>query len=249
MIKNLLKVLPKFIYDYLLEKYHRRFSVMLVNGTPINMFNGIRKYSADKEPSTIEWIDSFRLESVFYDIGANVGAYSLYAAKKGVCKQIFAFEPGVPTFNVLLKNIRINSCSRKITPVVSPLDENSKFDEFYYSTLHEGGSQNLFGTLSDQNSQTLDVKQKHGVFGVSLDDLIYKYGLLKPDYLKIDVDGNDLNILRGGSKMLKELKPEIYIEYNSKNTVEKLVLFLSEYSYELVSQDQYDEVTGMVLFR
>ena len=70
-----------------------------------------------KEPDTIEWIDSFFREGdVIYDIGANIGQYSLYAAKKlkGNCR-ILAFEPEALNYSKLNKNIVLNNLTDSIT--------------------------------------------------------------------------------------------------------------------------------------
>ena len=67
--------------------------------------------SCAKEPETIRWLESeLRPGDTFYDIGANVGAYSLvaFAITAGQAK-IVAFEPGFATFTVLCQNIQLNS--------------------------------------------------------------------------------------------------------------------------------------------
>ena len=72
-----------------------------------------------KEPETIEWIDGFEENSVFWDIGANVGVYSLYAGlKKGVA--VVAFEPATPNLYALNRNIEINQLEKKYLPLESP---------------------------------------------------------------------------------------------------------------------------------
>lgn len=249
MIKKLVQLLPHILYTRFLNTYHHHRSLMRVGGINIRMTSGIRKNSAQKEPETIAWINSFSQNTIFYDVGANVGAYSLYAAKKGATKRIYAFEPGVPTFEILMKNVETNHVSDVVIPIISPLDKNSKFDVFNYSTNHKGGSQNLFGTTNDQNGEQVVVKQRHGVIGVSIDDMVTIYGLEAPDYLKIDVDGNDLEILKGAVKVLEKYKPEIYIEYNAKKSTRDISDFLSVYNYKWVRSDKYDDVTGMALFR
>ena len=57
-----------------------------------------------KEPETLEWIDTFRKKSVFWDIGANIGLYSCYAVKRADC-QVYAFEPSVFNLELLTKKI------------------------------------------------------------------------------------------------------------------------------------------------
>ena len=57
-----------------------------------------------KEPETLEWIDTFKKKSVFWDIGANIGLYSCYAVKRADC-QVYAFEPSVFNLELLAKKI------------------------------------------------------------------------------------------------------------------------------------------------
>ena len=63
-----------------------------------------------KEPETLEWIDSFKGEKiVFWDIGANIGLYSLYAAIKHPNIEIVSFEPSVNNLRILSRNIYKNN--------------------------------------------------------------------------------------------------------------------------------------------
>ena len=66
-----------------------------------------------KEPETLEWIDTFKKKSVFWDIGANIGLYSCYAVKRADC-QVNAFEPSVFNLELLAKNVYLNSLSDKV---------------------------------------------------------------------------------------------------------------------------------------
>ena len=62
-----------------------------------------------KEPETIEWINGFNKTDIFWDIGANVGVYSLYAALRGL--SVLAFEPSPSNYYLLSRNIEINKRS------------------------------------------------------------------------------------------------------------------------------------------
>ena len=72
--------------------------------------NYLIKYRIDsllsKEPDTIQWIENFRKDEIFFDIGANIGLYSCYAAKKGI--KTFSFEPSVFNLEILVKNINVD---------------------------------------------------------------------------------------------------------------------------------------------
>ena len=90
--------------------YARHRIELLVSSPEIR----VRLRSVEKEPFTVEWIErSIKPGDVFYDIGANVGAYSLIAAKvTGNGARIFAFEPSAATFHDLSRNILHNGCLR-----------------------------------------------------------------------------------------------------------------------------------------
>ena len=67
-----------------------------------------------KQPQTIAWIDSFRPGSVFWDVGANVGVYTLYAARRGDTR-VVAFEPAAVNYFVLSANCEINAFDDRVT--------------------------------------------------------------------------------------------------------------------------------------
>lgn len=62
-----------------------------------------------KEPKTLRWIDTFQAADVLWDIGANIGCYSLYAAARGVT--VHAFEPSPVNFRLLTRNAGLNGFS------------------------------------------------------------------------------------------------------------------------------------------
>jgi hypothetical protein len=64
-----------------------------------------------KEPDTIQWIDRFEPSDVFWDVGANVGIFSLYAARRREVK-VLAFEPSADNYMVLCRNVEINALER-----------------------------------------------------------------------------------------------------------------------------------------
>ena len=70
-----------------------------------------------KEPETIEWIDSFKEDEdkiIFWDIGANIGIYSIYAALKYQNIEVISFEPSTSNLRILSRNISINKLEDKI---------------------------------------------------------------------------------------------------------------------------------------
>ena len=68
----------------------------------------------DKEPETIEWINNFGENCTFWDIGANVGIYSIYAASEINGANVIAFEPSIENYYLLNRNISENKLSKRV---------------------------------------------------------------------------------------------------------------------------------------
>lgn len=159
---------------------------------------------SSKEPDTLMWIDSFQNESVLWDVGANVGLYSIYAGLKGV--QVTAIEPSVFNLEFLARNIVINQVSDRVR--ILPIAVGS--DKIGFSTLHLpstawGNSQNDFATPMGQSGTQQSFAWKYETLGMSLSDLFHVLHLPLPHYLKIDVDGLEPDILEGGSAILQNV--------------------------------------------
>ena len=84
------------------------------------------KTFSTKEPETLDWIDQFQENKIFWDVGANIGLYSCYAAKKKLCK-VYAFEPSIFNLEWLGRNIFLNNLTDKI--VVLPIPLTNKISE------------------------------------------------------------------------------------------------------------------------
>src|SRR5262245_63764815 len=99
-----------------------------------------RAKSCKKEPWTVAWIEeSMGGGGVLYDVGANVGAFSLVAAK--VCARrgtVVAFEPGFASYAHLCANIVLNHCEPIIVPVPLALGSASGLGRFRYLSLDPG---------------------------------------------------------------------------------------------------------------
>lgn len=158
-----------------------------------------RLHSCAKEPETVEWIHSFFREGdVFYDIGANVGAYSLVAAKhlRGQIR-VYAFEPSFPTFKQLSANIVLNGCQDWLVPLQIALSDRTGIATLNYSSLMPGGALHAVGEAVDYKGEEFRPVVKLPVLGFALDDLVRQFDLPIPSHVKLDVDGIELSILRG----------------------------------------------------
>jgi FkbM family methyltransferase len=179
-----------------------------------------RLHSCQKELDTVEWIESwFKPGDVFYDIGANVGAYSLVAFRflKGRVK-IYAFEPGFVTFPQLCRNIHLNNAAGGITPFQVALFDQTGLAAFHYQNLTTGGALHSLGAPIDQHGQEFQSVFTLLTLSYRLDEFVQQFGLPFPNHIKIDVDGNELQILKGAGDVLRH--PElrcILLEVNEEH--------------------------------
>ena len=175
---------------------HARFDIEMVAETPIEVF---RLGSCAKEPETIAWIEaSVRRGDVLYDIGANVGAYSLVADRQMEGEgRVYAFEPGFSTYPTLVRNVFLNHCEGRVVPLSVALADTSALLPITYSTLEAGGAMHSFGAEGDGQPWQL-------VVSFALDEMRERFRLEQPNHIKLDVDGAELLVLRGARATLAD---------------------------------------------
>jgi FkbM family methyltransferase len=155
---------------------------------------------ATKEPETIEWLrENLRDDDVFYDVGANIGLYSLYAAKLRPACRVFAFEPESHNFGNLCGNLLLNRVEN-VTPCFFPLSSHEAFAPFYVYDLRAGGALHSLERLSPFRDEPPLLAT--GAISATIDVLVSRHGLPAPDLLKLDVDGNEEQILDGTTAVL-----------------------------------------------
>lgn len=146
-----------------------------------------------KEPETIAWLRSFDDGDVFFDVGANIGIYSLYCAAIRPNCTILAFEPHQKNFFRLLDNIKLNGFTN-ITPFMYCIGDKSGHVDF----VHESEE---VGSTGGQMHESWEIGG-HACF--SLDDfIIHGFYSPNPNHIKIDIDGQELKVIRGMRETLK----------------------------------------------
>jgi len=180
-----------------------------------------------KEPDTIKWIDTFLKDDIFWDIGSNVGCYSLYAASNGI--KTFSFEPEACNYMILNRNIYINHLDNMITSYCLALNDKTKIDYLYLYSMEPAYSLHNFGEPKNFKGNVFSSPYKQGTIGFSIDELIEKFNIEFPTHIKIDVDGIEHKIIKGAKKTLndKRLK-SILVEISTKIEEQKNIVNIME---------------------
>jgi FkbM family methyltransferase len=175
-----------------------------------------------KEPETLDWIDNFEngkgKKIIFWDIGGNIGLYSIYAALKYRNIDVTTFEASTSNLQTLSRNISINKLNEKIKICQIPLtNKNNSFLMMKESQFEEGGALHVFGENFDFEGNKFTEKNSYKIYGTSINFLLDNKILETPDYIKIDVDGIEHLILLGANKHLQNSKiKSLSIEINDQ---------------------------------
>ena len=157
---------------------------------------------SDKEPETLEWIDGFATGSLLWDIGANVGLYSLYAAKARNCR-VVAFEPSVFNLEWLARNVSKNNLEDFVQMVPVALSGKNGFQMLNFSTTDWGGANTHFGDRDTAPPDRRYEALKYQTMGLNPDSMVASGMVPAPDHIKIDVDGIEHLILGAMPNALK----------------------------------------------
>ena len=225
----------------------QRDGVELTLHTPNHICAFRQETFSSKEPEMIEWIDKYGDAGVLYDIGANVGLYSLYFAKTQNA-HVYSFEPSVFNLKQLAKNISANGLSDSITVVPNPLTAQTGSARFINSDTHEGGALNAFGVNYGHDCTPIHSDVSYNTMGFALDDLL-AWGVVAhaPALIKIDVDGIEHLILSGARKTLaSDTCRSVYIEVNEDfaEQATQVSQLLQEAGFEFVEKRHADLFEG-----
>ena len=208
--KYLIDRLIKLTGESITEIMHDGISLTLA--TPNKLCEWRAESFASKEPETLDWIKTIDEKSILWDIGANIGLYSLFAAKKRNCR-IFAFEPSVFNLELLSKNIFLNKLQEQVVIVPLPLNDRLGPSMLRMTSTEWGGALSSFDHDLGFDGKKLKPVFEFTVLGISMEDAKNKLGIPQPDYIKMDVDGIEHFILKGGIDVLKHIKG-LLIEIN-----------------------------------
>lgn len=231
------KIILKFLITNIYDRNKKKiFTMRNFGGSTIS--RGFHLFKKDKEVT--EWIEGFDANSVLVDIGANVGIYSLFAATKK--HKVLALEPESLNFACLNLNIKDNDFDENITAF--PISVNDEQKISYLNMSNEpkfGGSMSTFDRCIREEGDEFQPIYKQGSISLKLDDIIKSLNLTV-DYIKIDVDGNELKVIKGMTEILKnKTLKSICIELNPKFSEHREVIEILKKDFKNYKNFSWDK--------
>lgn len=167
------------------------------------------------EPFTVDWLEAHVAPGDrFYDIGANIGTFSLMAgallragARGEQAGSVFAFEPSYSTYQRLCENVSLNGLDGTIVPVPLLLAASSGLGVLAYRDRSPGASRHRVledGQAAFDKAERKGARNLQRLVMLALDDLLAVCRLPPPSLMKIDIDGGELEFLRGAGATLRD---------------------------------------------
>jgi FkbM family methyltransferase len=155
------------------------------------------------EPQQTELIKDLLPEhGIFLDVGANIGYFSIIAARMlGVSGHVFAFEPVDAIYRILCKNIELNGLNNLVTPI--KLACFSAPGEMAM-TQSEEPSKSYLSCSETANTEKVSM--------TTLDDFVEQRGISVVDCIKIDAEGSDFEVIRGARRTIERCRPAVILE-------------------------------------
>ncbi len=210
------------------------------------ILNRINNFVINKNDLVYQWLRNLKNCKVFYDIGSANGLEGFFVNTIHNSKVIF-FESYIPSLDELIKGIYLFEHKlyklNKFELITAPCDKELFLKKFLSHTPPKSGY--TFNSLdNDPRDNALwknrPIISSNWINTVTIDDIIFKYKFEIPDYIKIDVDGYELNVLKGSQKILKKgYVKEWMIEVHKKN---------EEEIYEIMKKNNYKEVKKNIHF-
>jgi FkbM family methyltransferase len=201
----------------------------------------------EKEPETLAWIDAMESGSTLWDIGANIGLYSIYFLRMNNGGRVVSFEPHPSNVMGLIENLQKNKLlGERVTVVPNPLYSENKVLNFSINSSVIGDSNHSVSS----NSSNEFIKTNT----ITIDELL-DIGLDVPNYLKVDVDGNELDIIKTADIILQSEKLKgvlIELDFNnmeeSSAIIDKLNLFGFRERERFDTMGKFNKISSKKLF-
>ena len=171
-----------------------------------------------------------RTNSVFIDVGAHIGRYSLILAKMFPNAKIIAVEPDPETYQALIRGIEAN----KIKDITALNIALSDFDGI--ANLYRKRGTRILSLVKHEDSfNIVELPVKH------LDIIVEKLKVSRVNAIKIDVEGAELHVVKGALNTITRYKPILIIEIKERN-LQNLVSLLTSLNYNCKHLEDMDHI-------
>lgn len=177
-------------------------------------------------------------DPIIFDVGANIGTYTTWMAKLLPQSKIYCFEPQRIVFQMLCGNIAINNFDNCYTynMAVGKSCDFIEIDEPNYFSKEDFG---IFSLIEDKIIEKSG--NKYTIPLISLDFFMESYRIEKIDFIKIDVEGMDIDVLLGAKKTIETHNPTIFIEHsdNKRSILDKIIdhMGIDDYHYTTIGNN------------
>lgn len=194
------------------------------------------------EPDTVKWIESFQSDDVLWDIGANIGIFTLYAASVKHIR-VVAFDPLPLNCAGLYRNVVLNGLHDRVMFFCMAIADSERISLLHIPAVADtvGGAGNSFDQTLDNYGEDVDALFALSTMGYSIDGLLEQFDIPFPNHLKIDIDGPPDPVIRGAEKALRdsrlksvmiELSPTRIIQ--NKQAFDYVMRSLKGFGFQLV---------------
>lgn len=193
-----------------------------------------RYFESDYESENVAFIkESCKPGMTVLDIGAHLGLMSVTISQLvGKNGRIYCFEPTPNTYKILTKIIELNGAENIVTPVNAAVAKEEGTMDFYLAS-DEGSNSNSL--VSKNHRDRVPVK----INVTTIDSFVQKHSLTQLDFLKIDAEGSEYEVLLGGLNSFTRFNPKIIlalhpplIENNNQN-IEDIYNLLIKLNYRI----------------
>jgi len=219
----------------------------LKNGLKIKMRKKSMDYAAMSEVFLRRDYDKFfevKKDDIVIDVGAQIGAFSVLAGNKDA--KVYSFEPEKNNFELLNENVKANLFTKKIKCFNFAID--AKKGTGYLNISKNLGGHSFFNEVATIGSnQKIDL-EKQKIEKITLKDIFDINKLNRCDFLKMDCEGAEYDVIFNTSKKILEKIEKISMEYHvlDENNEIKMKEFLEKNGFKVTMTKQSDIGTGMI---
>jgi FkbM family methyltransferase len=204
--------------------------------------HGIKKFLGLYEPDVTKLVVNLSKGArVCIDVGCHIGYISLAMLKgMGLDGKLVCVDPIQEDIDMVNKTLRKNKASNFIALAIGLGDENTKKTAGVYtdSGMARFSDNKFTSEVPPHTQDTFEIK--------TMDTVCKELNITNVDFIKIDVEGYEYKVLKGGKDLLKTSRPKLLIELHGKPTGEEVVKYLEDLNYSVTDLEGNKVKSGEV---